>query len=68
MNGTHARRLALLERLVEFRKRANLVRVLWQNELVSCGEHSDCDVEVATDEHHRGVIHLDWGAEVRVAV
>ena len=38
-------------------------RIFWQDELVSCTEHLGCDIEVATGEHHLGVIHLTFGDE-----
>jgi hypothetical protein len=35
--------------------------VFWDFELEPCSEHQDCDIEVATVAHHRGVLHLSFG-------
>ena len=56
------RRLTLLERHMSERTGAWVPpRLFWHDELVPCNEHLGCDIEIATGEHHAGVIHLTFG-------
>ena len=36
------------------------VRIYWDWELEPCTEHRACDLEPATGQHHRGVLHLTF--------
>lgn len=40
-----------------------VLRVFLPEELVPCTQHPACDVELETGNHHRGVIHLDFGGD-----
>ena len=35
-------------------------RLFWPSDLEPCPAHIECDIEVASGEHHRNVIHLSW--------
>ena len=52
-------RLAKLERVLRVPdSQPPSIMVFWHDERVACEEHARCDIEVATGEHHQGVIHL----------
>ena len=51
-------RLSKLERGVK--GEARIARVFWHEEFVPCPEHARCDLEVATGEHRKDVVHLSF--------
>ena len=54
-------RLRVLE--TQRQSRANehqITRLFDPSDFAECTLHHGCDIEVATEEHHRGVIHLAW--------
>ena len=56
--------LKRIERLLETRAALKRpLKVLWHDALVPCAQHPRCDIEVATGEHHQGVIHLSFGGQ-----
>lgn len=57
-------RLARLEQRAVVR-RTGSVKVYWENELQPCLAHRSCDIELATGEHHVGVLHLRFGGDER---
>jgi hypothetical protein len=57
-------RLRHLERTAVLTSQASSgVSVFFPHELAPCKEHQDCSLELASGEHHRGVIRLTFDAD-----
>ena len=59
---TLERRVRRLEEVLQC-GRTPAVRLLWDDEVVACGQHAGCAVDRQSGAHYAGVIRLSFGGD-----